>query len=228
MARRNDPRKPDLKAGLKSRRSDRSRQTLVAEQAAAYGVSVPGEPSASERFLSPNEIGKILNVTGEAVKQWIYHRRLPAVKLANGYWKVKVADFEQFLKARFDVGRRRIMITDSTSGDFSEVHQTVEKLGHQVVTAHNYADALLKALDHHPALFIINLSSKETDPWKLTEKIRNTKALRNAPILLLADSDLSDADAERAATLAVQGFLKRPLAPETLEKEIQRILERTS
>ena len=76
----------------------RSRQGLVAEQAAAYGVSVPAEPSISERFLSPNDIGKILNVTGEAVKQWIYHRRLPAVKLANGYWKVKVVDFEAFLR----------------------------------------------------------------------------------------------------------------------------------
>jgi twitching motility two-component system response regulator PilH len=230
MARRIDPRKSDAKNnGQKLRRiPERNRQTLVAEQAAAYGVSVPGEPAASERFLSPNEIGKILNVTGEAVKQWIYHRRLPAVKLANGYWKVRVGDFEQFLKARFEVGRRRVMITDSKSSDFTEVTKVVEKLGHQVITAHNYADALLKALDHHPALFIINLSSKDTDPWKLTEKIRGTKALRNAPILLLADSDLSEADAEHALELTAQGFLKRPLDGAMLEQEIQRILERTS
>jgi CheY-like chemotaxis protein len=208
------------------RKSERGRQSLVAEQAAAYGVSVPQEPGASDRFLSPNEIGKILNVTGEAVKQWIYHRRLPAIKLSNGYWKVKIADFEQFLKARNEVGRRRILVTDTKAGDLGEVVQAVERLGHQVVLAHNYADALLKASDNHPALFIVNLSMKETEPWKLAERVRSTKALKNAPILLLADADLTDADAERALKLPAQGFLKRPLAVEMLVQEIQRILER--
>lgn len=206
----------------------RSRQGLVAEQAAAYGVSVPTEPTAAERFLSPNDIGKILNVTGEAVKQWIYHRRLPAVKLANGYWKVKVVDFENFLKARHEVGRRRILITDSKAGAMTEVVQAVERLGHQAVTAHNYADALLKSLDHYPALFVINVSLKDVEPWKLAEKIRATKALRKFPILFVADADLTDTDAERALKLSAQGFLKRPLDVDDLVREIERILSRTN
>jgi CheY-like chemotaxis protein len=208
------------------RRKERGRHSLVAEQAAAYGVSVPQEPGASDRFLSPNEIGKILNVTGEAVKQWIYHRRLPAVKLSNGYWKVRVSDFEQFLKARHEVGRRRILVTDTKAGDLKDVIEAVQKLEQQPVIAHNYADALLKASDHHPALFIINLSMRETEPWKLAEKVRATKTLRNAPILLLADADLTDADADRALGLAAQGFLKRPIEQNTLMNEIQRILQR--
>jgi CheY-like chemotaxis protein len=209
-----------------TRRKERGKHSLVAEQAAAYGVSVPEEPGASDRFLSPNEIGKILNVTGEAVKQWIYHRRLPAVKLTNGYWKVRVSDFEQFLKARHEVGRRRILVTDTRMGDLKEVLDAIEKLGQQSVVAHNYADALLKASDHHPALFVINLSMKETEPWKLAEKIRTTKTLRNAPILLLADADLSDTDADRALGLSAQGFMKRPVEVNTLMEEIQRILQR--
>src|ERR1041385_5094653 len=50
------------------------------------------------RRLSPDQIGKILNVTGEAVKYWIHLGRLPAVKMQNGYWKIRVADVEGFLK----------------------------------------------------------------------------------------------------------------------------------
>jgi CheY-like chemotaxis protein len=208
-----------------NRKKERARQGVAAEQAAKYGVSLPQEPSESERFLSPNEIGKILNVTGEAVKQWIYHRRLPAVKLPNGYWKVKIADFEQFLKARNEVGKRRVLVTDTRAGDLKDVLETVEKLGHQPVVAHNYADALLKASDNHPALFIINVSMKEVDPWKLAEKIRSLKSLKNAPILLLADADLSDDDADRAMQLGAQGFLKRPISSDTLSAEIERILD---
>jgi CheY-like chemotaxis protein len=212
---------------MAKRRTKTRSEGLVKEQAAAYGVTLPSE-SSSERYLSPNDIGKILNVTGEAVKQWIYHRRLPAVKLANGYWKVKISDFENFLRARHEVGRRRVLITDSKAGSMDEVVQVVEKLGHQAVTAHNYADALLKSLDHYPAMFIINLSLKDIEPWKLAEKIRATKALRKFPILLVADADLSDADAERALKLSAQGFLKRPVELEDLTREIERILSRTN
>src|SRR5882724_8786480 len=99
----------------------RGHQEVVSEQAAAYGISVPVLTDNGERFLSPNDIGRILNVTGEAVKQWIYRRKLPAVKLANGYWKVKVTDFESFLKARTEVGRRHVLITDGGNTGSSEI-----------------------------------------------------------------------------------------------------------
>jgi CheY-like chemotaxis protein len=209
----------------KRRKKREDGQGFIAEHAAAYGVNLPDQLEPSERYLSPNEIGKILNLTGEAVKQWIYQRRLPAVKLANGYWKVKVSDFEAFLKARHEIGRRRVLITDTQ--EMSDIHTIVEKLGHQPVAAHNYADALLKSLDHHPALFIINCSTAAMEPWKLISKIRNTKALKSIPILLVADAELSEHDAERALELGAQGFVKRPANADLMSQEIGRILNRT-
>ncbi len=203
-----------------------SSQNVIAEQAAIYGVSLTN-PSPNERFLSPNEIGRILNVSGEAVKQWIYHRRLPAVKLANGYWKVRVADFEAFWKARNEVGRRRVLVTCTQEDAMSDIVQAVDSLGHQAVTTSNYADALLKSFDQHPALFIINCNAGDLDPWKLAFKIRTTKALRSIPILLTAADVLKDADADRALELPAQGFIKRPATPELLAQEIGRILNRT-
>lgn len=199
---------------------------VVREQAAAYGVSVPDEPTSAERFLSPNEIGRILNVTGEAVKQWIYNRRLPAVKLANGYWKVRVADFEAFLKARHEVGRRQVLVTDSLAGGMRDVVEAVAQLGHQPVVSYNYADALLKSLEHQPALFVINVGIKEVEPWKLAERIRATKAIRNVPILFVANSELSEADAERALKLEAQGFVMLPAEKAALAAEIGRIVNR--
>jgi CheY-like chemotaxis protein len=109
----------------------------------------------------------------------------------------------------------------------NDVALAVEELGHQPVVAHNYADALLKSLDHYPALFVINLSIKDVEPWKLAEKVRTTKALRKFPILFVADADLSDSDAERALKLSAQGFLKRPVDKATLSSEIERIMNRS-
>jgi PleD family two-component response regulator len=140
---------------------------------------------------------------------------------------VKVADFEAFLRARHEVGRRHILVVDAKRGGLDELLAVVNNLGHQPVVAHNYADALLKALDHFPALFIITLLPNDHEAWKLAEKIRATKALRSFPILFIADSELSEVDTDRALRLAVQGVLTRPFPTETLAQEIERILQRT-
>jgi CheY-like chemotaxis protein len=193
---------------------------VIPEHAAAYGVKIPKEQESADHYLSPNDIGRILNVTGEAVKQWIYHRRLPAVKLVNGYWKVKVADLESFLKARHEIGKRKVLVTDTRDGEMKEVVDILQELGHDPVVTYGFADALLKAVNFHPALYLINVSVKETAPWKLVEKIRATKALKKTPVLLLANEELNDPDSDLAMKLGVQGFIKRPFDKATLSDAI--------
>jgi len=196
------------------------------QQAAAHGIRLPAKPSKADRVLSPNQIGKIMNVTGEAVKQWILNRRLPAVKHSNGYWTVKVCDLEAFLKTRHEIARRLVLIADSRDGRISSVIEAVEHLGHKAIVARNLADAMMKSLDHYPALFVIGLDDGWAEPWKFAEKIRATKGLRKFPILLVAESDLDDDDSERAVELSIQGFVRLPSEKETLVAEIRRIMDR--
>ena len=102
-------------------RKRRMQPMVVGEEAARYGIRAPSSLPPSERYLSPNEAGRILNVTGEAVKQWVYHRRLPATKLSNGYWKIKVQDLEDFIKARRNLGQKKIMVIDAAGPGLGEV-----------------------------------------------------------------------------------------------------------
>lgn len=197
--------------------------SLVADQAAAFCVSFPAQP-AKDRFLSPNDVGKILNVTGEAVKQWIYHHRLPAVKLANGYWKVKASDLQAFLKAKHEIVRRVLLIGGSNNG-MDDVVEVLNQLGHIPITSTNYVDSILKLKDATPALVIIDCSSRSAEAWAFAQRIRETKALRGIPILLMADCDLSDTDAQKAVEISAKGFIKRPVDSQILSGEIQRILQ---
>ena len=186
---------------------------------AGQGVQSPKATTHAERFLSPNDIGKILSVTGEAVKQWIFNRRLPAVKLANGYWKVRVRDFEAFLKARHAVVKRRVLITQALDGRMDVDVDAVRALGYEPILARNHVDALLKSLDHYPALFVINLGIKEVEPWKLAQKVRANKSLRKIPILFVGGPEMTDMVAERATELSVQGFVKLPTDKESIRSE---------
>ena len=207
-------------------RKHRMGALVVAAEAAHYGIRVPSALPLSKRFLSPNEAGRILNVTGEAVKQWIYHRRLPANRLSNGYWVIKARDLEDFIKARRDLGQKRIMVIDAAGPELVESVAAIEKLGHQPVVAQNAADALLKAADLYPALFVVNVSLTHLDAWKFMERVRQTRNIRNAPFLIVADHDLKEAESERALELGAQGFLRRPITPQTLVEELRRILGR--
>ncbi|MEI6231962.1 MAG: helix-turn-helix domain-containing protein [Planctomycetota bacterium] len=222
--------KKTVPVGAEKRKRGRPREAhrdVVSEQAAAYGITLPLLTEKDERFLSPNDIGTILNVTGEAVKQWIYRRKLPAIKLANGYWKIKVTDFESFLKTRTEIGRRHVLITDGGHVGTAEICKAIEALGHQPVIANNYSDALLKALDQFPAMFIICIAPNDSECWKFAERIRGNKSLRNFPILFIGGNEISDADTDRAVSFYAQGILARPLNVESLTKEIEQIIQRT-
>ncbi len=197
------------------------------ELAAQHGVRVPALSPAEEGFLSPNDVGKILNVTGEAVKQWIYRRKLPAVRLANGYWKVKKTDFEAFLKARTEIGKRHVLVTPGCLHPI-EVDNAFKTLGLQGVMANNFSDALLKALDHFPALFIISVSSTSKESWDFARAVRGHKSLRSFPILLLSAQKMDSEMLALAVSVGAQGALEgQDFGAETLAIEINRILRRT-
>lgn len=200
---------------------------IVAEQAQIYGISQPAFPETGIDCLAPCDVAKILNVSEVVVKQWIYRRKLPAMRLANGFWKIKVSDFEAFMAARHQVGRRHILVTDGDNTGISEIVQAIEALGHQAILSHNYPDALLKALDHFPALFVICISPNDPNCWKFAERIHAHKSLRSFPILIIGGTKISDADTEKAIESCAKGILTRPLTVEIVKGEIERILKRS-
>ena len=210
----------------KKKRRARNEIFLVAEHAAKYGFSGPSVLPKGERFISPNDAARTLNITGEAVKQWIYHRRLPAVKLSNGYWKIRVKDLEEFMKARQDVRRRRIMLIDPDGTSSEGIVKAICDLEHDPVVAHNYSDALLKAADLLPSLFIVNLAVSGPDTWEFISRIRMHRNLRRLPILMISATALTEKEGVIALEAGIQGLILRPASSKLLQDEIEKILSR--
>ena len=145
------------------KRRKRNSMQIVPEVASKYGIALP-ESQDHERTLSPNEIAPIFGVTGEAVKHWIYQRRLPAVKQMNGYWRVKVSDLERFIQARSEVGKQYVLIA-ARPEVLGSVTDSMKSLSYNSVVASNLSDALLKAQSVRPSLFLIDTGWSEG--WKL-------------------------------------------------------------
>lgn len=159
---------------------------VIVEQAKAYGV-IPPDIESAERWLSPNDAAKVLNITGEAIKQWIYKRKLPAVKLANGYWKINVKNFETFLAQRLVVTKPSIAIRDFQETP-SGIQEIVSELDYRVVSGDNDIDFLLKAAQQHPSLLLIILPEHPDAVWPMLERICAVKPLRGVPMLWFSRS----------------------------------------
>lgn len=212
---------------MRKRKSDSERKKrgiqIRAGVAAEYGVAVPQQLDSGS--LSPNEVGEILGVTGEAVKQWIYHRRLPAVKLSNGYWRVQSTDLERFLQARQEVGKLKILV--AAGGDaLPLVTESIVDIGHSAVVANGLADAVLKANDLRPNLLIIDITGWK-EAWKLCEVIRSSATTKHAAILLLANRALNDDEIGRVLELGAKGCLQLPVDKTVFAREVAGIIGRS-
>ncbi|MCY3017979.1 MAG: helix-turn-helix domain-containing protein, partial [Planctomycetota bacterium] len=187
------------KAGQGRLRRRRRTRGVLAEVAAAYGVTLPDE--AAVPAFSPNEIAEIMSVTGEAVKQWIYHRQLPAARLTNGYWKVRKTDLERFLQARVQGTKRKILVAGADAKGLQPLCEAANTKKYEAVATSLLTDALLKIQDLQPALLIVDVSDW-SEGWGLVEKLRTVKAARSLPVLLIAGA-MRAADADKALQLEV-------------------------
>ncbi len=194
------------------------------DQEGAAGSSSPRD-SVGEEYLSPNAAGRELGLTGEAVKQWIYQRRLPATKLSNGYWRILRDDLDKFIKERRKGGPRKMLLVGALA---ERIAPGIEAAGWQTSIAHNPVDAVLRASDSRPSVVLIDLASLGDGAWTVAEKIRGGRGTKRMPIFFVApEGTESDAEAmERALAVSAQGYLCGDVTAETVLAATKHVIGR--
>jgi excisionase family DNA binding protein len=185
----------------------------VAEQ---FGISLP---EREEETLSPNQVGTILGITGEAVKQWIYTRRLPAVKLGNGYWKVKKEDLEQYISSKSKAPSRVVLFASPNKDNKELIDRAISSHGCNLVQAITFTEAVLKATAQYPTALIVDLDHTDF-AWKLVEYIRKTKSLSRTSIALLCNAELSEQNLNKAISFQVYSVILSDWPEKKIEAEL--------
>ncbi|MHC5058321.1 MAG: helix-turn-helix domain-containing protein [Planctomycetota bacterium] len=185
--------------------------------------SADSPDTGDTEYLSPNAAGQELGITGEAVKQWIYQRKLPATKLPNGYWRILRDDLECFVKQRREGGRRRMLIVGAIA---KKIAAEIETSGWQPLIAHNPVDAVIRAFDSRPSAVLIDLASLGDGGWTVAEKIRSGRGTKRLPIFLVAPEGAeADTEAmERALAVSAQGYLCGDVTAEAVLAAAKNVL----
>jgi CheY-like chemotaxis protein len=195
----------------------------TSSSASSSPSSSPPQRARHEDLLSPNQAGRELGVSGVAVKQWIYQRKLPARKLSNGYWRIRRADLEQFLRERDKGGTNRVLTVGHAA---EEARRAFEAAGWHTLTARNPVDAVLRALDVRPSVVLIDVGSLGEGGWVAAKKLRSKRGTQRVPMILLIPDDAhSDSTTmDRAVALGAQACLASSSAPSVLVATAHELL----
>lgn len=168
-----------------------------------------------EQYVSPRQAGIILGLQRKTVMRWIFRFWLPATKLPNGHWKIKLSDLE-----RHDPPpKKKVLIIDDDRKKIASLAGTVRSLGHEAIIAYNKQDAELKPSEDVFSLIILNVTMTKINAWKLLPHLRRQR------ILIVSDRDLSVSEMDRLLEVRALGFLQRPFrSTSLLPREIEQLL----
>jgi CheY-like chemotaxis protein len=93
----------------------------------------------------------------------------------------------------------------------------------QIVRAATIAEAQQKLAAFRPALIILDILLRGEDSWSLLAKLKQSPATKQIPVLVVTTLD----DPRKAYQLGADGYLVKPIDPQTMRNELTRLTAQT-
>jgi two-component system, chemotaxis family, chemotaxis protein CheY len=117
----------------------------------------------------------------------------------------------------------RVLVADADADTRLLYRESLRLAGCDVVDAADGRDALVKALSHRPTLVITETRLPILDGYALCQVLRRDSATRGVPILVVT-AETRPNELNRAREAGADGLLIKPVSPDAVLNEIQRLL----
>ena len=121
--------------------------------------------------------------------------------------------------------RPLVLIADDDDDIRALVGFRLQRVGYDVLAAVDGAEALALALEHRPALALLDVSMPKLDGYEVTRRIRADETTRAMPVILLT-ARAQEADVARGFETGADDYVKKPFSPQELAARVQAILGR--
>jgi CheY-like chemotaxis protein len=99
----------------------------------------------------------------------------------------------------------------------------LEKHGYAVVSASDGPAGIELAKTNKPVLILLDIQLPLMDGYAVARELRNNPALRDIPIIAVTSYAMVG-DREKALAAVCNGYLEKPINPDTFVTEIERFL----
>ncbi len=118
----------------------------------------------------------------------------------------------------------RILVADDSASTRAFLVETLEKMGHEVITAKDGLEAFVSHRKDHVPVIIVDWSMPVMDGLKLIHLMRGEDALQDIPICVITTEGASG-DRERALALGANEYLTKPIQANKVLSVVKDLLK---
>ena len=118
----------------------------------------------------------------------------------------------------------QILIVDDNQDNIDLIHDILDTLGYDILTATDGPSAIELAREHHPDLMVLDVNMPGMSGFEVVEHLKKDDLTQSIPIIML--TALSDIENRvHAMTLGAEDYLTKPFSPRELIARVQRRLQ---
>jgi two-component system cell cycle response regulator DivK len=117
----------------------------------------------------------------------------------------------------------RILYIEDNDDNVYMLKSRLERKGFSVIVARDGAEGIAMAVDHKPALILMDLSLPVIDGWEATRQLKARPDTRHIPIIVITAHAL-EGDRESALATGCDDFDTKPVQFPRLLGKIQNLL----
>lgn len=118
---------------------------------------------------------------------------------------------------------KKILIVDDCDTTRKLLSYIMRGRGYKIISASNGIEALEKLATNPVDLIVTDLNMPQMDGLELSKNLRSSEAYRNIPIIMVT-TEAGEGDKKMGAEAGVTKYLVKPISPQKLLYEIEKIL----
>ncbi|MGC9384410.1 MAG: response regulator [Kosmotogaceae bacterium] len=120
---------------------------------------------------------------------------------------------------------KRILVIEDNENNMYLITFILERNGFEVIGARNATNGINLAIEKDPDLIIMDIQLPDIDGLEATRRIKSTEKGSKMPIVAVTSYAMTG-DREKALSAGCDGYIEKPINPETIVSEIEKHLPR--
>jgi CheY-like chemotaxis protein len=119
----------------------------------------------------------------------------------------------------------KILVVDDEPDIIRFVTKILESRGHQVVTASDGPDALMRVTNDAPDVVVLDLNIPRMDGFEVCRAIKSDPGTKHIPVVMMTAAYVRVEDADHGTNLGADEYVIKPFLREVLIHNVERLLK---
>lgn len=117
----------------------------------------------------------------------------------------------------------RVLVCDDERFIVRLIQVNLERVGYEVITAYDGAEAIEKIHTHKPDLLLLDVMMPFVDGYEVLKRVRHNPETQNLPVIMLS-AKATDSDVYWGYHLGTDLYLTKPFHPAELVSSVDKML----